>query len=136
MDVFEEAARKYSRDDTTNARGGLLGTLVPQGYCRGEQLDRACFEVALGTLEGPVETDYGYHLLLVTERTNCPKLDGDKTRLAQTSDDDVFGTLVVGTQVGTVNPAKIVVDQIGFWSLIIVAGGLVAELAERLVTSL
>jgi len=31
IDTFEEAAKKYSKDDTTNFRGGLLGELVPQG---------------------------------------------------------------------------------------------------------
>lgn len=136
VDVFEEAAGKYSLDDTTNLRGGLLGTLVPQGHCRSPQLDKACFEVDLGVLVGPLETDYGYHLLLVTERTNCPKLDGDKTQLLQTRGDDVFGTLVAGNQVGKVDPAKLMVDHGGFWFLTMVAGGLLAELAEKLVTSL
>lgn len=31
IDAFEEAAKKYSRDETTNFRGGLIGELVPQG---------------------------------------------------------------------------------------------------------
>ena len=41
VDVFEEAAKKYSQDDTTNFRGGLLGNLVPQGYCKSPKLDKA-----------------------------------------------------------------------------------------------
>ena len=31
IDAFEEAAKKYSRDETTNFRGGLIGELAPQG---------------------------------------------------------------------------------------------------------
>ena len=31
IDAFEEAAKKYSRDESTNFRGGLIGELVPQG---------------------------------------------------------------------------------------------------------
>jgi peptidyl-prolyl cis-trans isomerase C len=134
--VFEEAAKRYSMDRTTNTAGGLLGVLVPQGYCRSEELDRACFEVTLGIMEGPIRTQYGYHLILVTERTNCWKLDGDRTQLVQTNDDDIFGTLTVGKQVGKLDPTTIVLDQIGFWFITVIAGGLMAELAERLVTSL
>lgn len=80
VDAFEEAAKRYSQDETTNFRGGLLGELVPQGYCRSAKLDQACFEVRLGIVEGPIETEFGTHLLLVTERTNCPKLDGMQTK--------------------------------------------------------
>ncbi|KAG7340395.1 peptidyl-prolyl cis-trans isomerase [Nitzschia inconspicua] len=137
VDVFEEAAIKYSRDDTTNFRGGLLGTLVPQGYCVCPTLDRACFEVSLGQVVGPFETDYGHHLLLVTERTNCPKLDGDKTLLMQTRGDDIFGTLVVPPTSNSPdvlrNPAQMVLDQLAFWFVVMIAGGIVAELAEKIV---
>ena len=31
IDAFEEAAKKYSRDESTNFQGGLIGELVPQG---------------------------------------------------------------------------------------------------------
>ena len=136
VDVFEEAAKKYSRDESTCENGGLLGELVPQGYCRSRELDRFQFEVPLGELYGPLKTEYGYHLLLVSERTNCPKLDGDCTRLVQTRGDDVFGTLMEGQQVGKANLSQILVDQVQFWALTFVAGGVVAELSEKLVSSL
>lgn len=136
IDVFEEAAKKYSRDDTTNFRGGLIGELVPQGYCRSPELDRLQFSVALGEIVGPLETDYGFHLLLVSERTNCPKLDGDKTRMMQTRGDDVFGTLAQGSQAGKVNAGELIVDQVKFWCFTFIAGGILAELSEKLVSSL
>lgn len=134
VDVFEQAAQKYSQDETTNQRGGLLGELVPQGYCRSPQLDQYCFQVPLGSLEGPLESEYGYHLVLVTERTNCPKLDGSQTKLIQTASGDVFGTLVASQQVGQVNISELLVNQAGFWFLTLLAGGIVAELAEKLAT--
>ena len=31
IDAFEAAAKKYSRDESTNFRGGMIGELVPQG---------------------------------------------------------------------------------------------------------
>jgi len=133
IDAFEEAAKKYSRDDTTNYRGGLLGERVPQGYCRSSQLDKYCFSLSLGEVVGPVETDYGYHLILVSERTNCPNLDGDNTFMMQTRGDDVFGTLREGKQFGKPNIPQLFVDQLGFWSLTLVAGGICAELSQKLV---
>ena len=121
IDAFEEAAKKYSRDDTTNFRGGLIGELIPQGHCRSPELDRYQFSVGLGEIAGPLETEYGFHLLLVSERTNCPKLDGDKTLMMQTRGDDVFGTLYEGQQVGKVNVPEILMDQVQFWTFTVIA---------------
>ena len=70
-----------------------------------------------------METEYGYHLMLVSERTNCPKLDGENTFILQTRGDDVFGTLYEGKQVGKVNLPDFVMDQVQFWTLTVVAGG-------------
>jgi peptidyl-prolyl cis-trans isomerase C len=131
IDVFEEAARKYSKDDTTNTNGGLLGVLVAQGYCKSQILDRACFQVPLGLLEGPIESEFGFHLLLVTERTNCPMLDGKNTKLIMQESNDIFGTLRPSDQIGEINILDFVKSQIGFWLLVFVAGGLVAELAGK-----
>lgn len=134
IDVFEEAAKKYSQDETTNFLGGLLGELVPQGYCRSEELDRACFEVRLGDIEGPLQTSYGYHLLLVSERTNCPKLDGRQTKLVRGGGNTGLGDLVPSKQEGKVDVAQFAIDQITFWLLACVAGGIVAELAAQIGT--
>ena len=134
VDVFRDAAQKYSQDDTTNRRGGLLGELVPQGYCRSKILDRACFQVELGQLEGPIESEFGHHLLLVTERTNCPKLDGTKTKLMQLRGDDVFGTLVPSKQVGSPDVASFALQQFGYWIFVFFAGGILAEVIARLVS--
>ena len=53
VDAFEAAAKKYSRGGETAANGGLLGELVPQGYCRAGELDEACFRAPLGDVCGP-----------------------------------------------------------------------------------
>lgn len=135
VDVFEEAAKKYSQDGTTNFRGGLLGELVPQGYCQNAELDRACFEVRLGEIEGPIQTKYGYHLLLVSERTNCPNLDGVKTKLVRQGESG-RGTLIEAEQVGKVNIAKFAAEQVTFWLMACVAGGVVAELAAQVTSNL
>ena len=54
VDAFSAAAAKYSQDDETAVRGGLLGEMVPQGYCRANELDQKCFEVALGDVVGKI----------------------------------------------------------------------------------
>jgi peptidyl-prolyl cis-trans isomerase C len=129
VDAFEQAAKRYSKDETTSARGGLLGELVPQGYCRIPELDRACFSLRLGIVEGPIESEFGYHLILVTERTNCPKLDGKNTKLVRKkgSNDAI---LVPSPQVGQVG-VEFVAGQVVFWIFCLFAGGTVAELAAQ-----
>ena len=129
-DVFSRAAQKYSRDETTNYRGGLLGELVPQGYCRDSVLDRACFEVRLGEIEF-IESDYGIHLVLVQERTNCPKLDGVNTKLVE-SNRNGLGQLVPSQQEGKIEVSKVLRDQALFWLGVSVAGGLVAEMSASI----
>ena len=130
IDAFEQAAMKFSRDDTTNYRGGLLGELVPQGYCRSPELDAACFRVRLGQIEGPIESTFGYHLLLVSERTNCPKLDGTYTKLVPGKGGQ--GELVRSKQVGRVDVTEMVKDQTMFLASIFVAGGILAEVVASL----
>ena len=130
VDAFEEAARRYSRDETTNFRGGLIGELAPQGYCRSPQLDKACFEVRLGVVEGPIETEFGTHLLLVSERTNCPKLDGTITKLVRHSEKQNDSLLIPSTQVGNAD-LSFVTGQVAFWLYAFVAGGILAEVVSR-----
>ena len=130
VDAFSAAAAKYSQDDETAVRGGLLGEMVPQGYCRANELDKACFEVALGDVAGPIESEYGYHLLLVTERTNCPKLDGRYTRIVRGED----GTSAKFVERGTGSSedlAKLTLQQVGFWLGVTFAGGALAEIAAK-----
>lgn len=130
VDAFSQAAKKYSRCEDTAENGGLLGKLVPQGYCLAPELDRACFEVQLGDIAGPIESDYGYHLLLVEERLNCPKLDGAYTKIVRGGNN---GNEIEfrGKDKDDNNMALFVLQQIGFWIGISFAGGIVAEIAAK-----
>lgn len=127
IDAFEAAAKKFSRNETTNFRGGLIGELVPQGYCRSVELDQACFSVRLGEIEGPLESDYGFHLILVSERTNCPKLDGSKTKLVR---DGKVTRLVEGEQIGRPD-AKYFSQVLAFLAYAFLFGGILAEILAR-----
>ena len=133
VDAFSAAAEKYSRDEETGSNGGLLGTLVPQGYCRAPELDKACFEVPLGEISGPIESDYGYHLILVTERTNCPKLDGEFNRITKGGGKNGAETVFMrDSSIGGNDPIILLAfQQIGFWIAVGFSGGIVAEIAAR-----
>jgi parvulin-like peptidyl-prolyl isomerase len=65
--AWESAARKYSQDQASKDRGGLLEGLV-QG--QGDpQLDEQVFNAAEGELVGPFETDRGFYLIEVVDST-------------------------------------------------------------------
>jgi len=74
-DAFLAAAKKYSCDEGTAYEGGLLGTLVPQGYCQAPELDRACFEVPLGEICGPIESECSKEEMVIWCR--CWRLGSD-----------------------------------------------------------
>ncbi len=47
--------------------GGDLGQFAPGMMV--PEFDKVCFSAEIGSLEGPIETQFGYHLIEVTERT-------------------------------------------------------------------
>lgn len=47
-------------------RGGNLGTFKPGMMVK--EIDRVCFEKEVGVVHGPVETQFGSHLILITRR--------------------------------------------------------------------
>jgi len=133
IDAFSQAARRYSLDGETKSNGGQLGTMLPQGACRRvPELDKACFEVPLGQIAGPIETEYGFHLLLVEERTNCAKLDGEYSKIVRGGADGTETVFVRpnGKEEGS-DFVGLIVDQLGLWVGILFAGGIVAELSVR-----
>ena len=63
--TFEEATRKHSLCPS-GARGGDLGSFS-QGQMVPE-FDKVVFNDELHTVHGPVQTQFGYHLLEITSR--------------------------------------------------------------------
>ncbi len=63
---FADVAKEHSQCPS-GARGGDLGT-----FGRGQmvpEFDTVVFNEALNTVHGPVKTQFGYHLLEITART-------------------------------------------------------------------
>ncbi len=64
---FAEVAREHSTCPS-GRQGGDLGEFGPGQMVK--EFDEVVFSGALNTVHGPVKTQFGYHLLEITERTD------------------------------------------------------------------
>lgn len=62
---FAALAREHSRCPS-GKQGGDLGEFGPGQMV--PEFDRVVFSAAVGEVQGPVKTDFGYHLVEVTNR--------------------------------------------------------------------
>lgn len=78
---FAEAADKYSEDDGNKQQpsGGFLGEFYRRGQLI-EEFAEAAFKCKPGVVSDPVETEFGYHLILVTKRDEGQPFDFEKGR--------------------------------------------------------
>ena len=61
-----ELAKQHSSCPSGRA-GGALGTFSPGQMV--EEFDQVVFSAPVGVVQGPVKTQFGYHLVEVTHRT-------------------------------------------------------------------
>ena len=64
---FAEIAKQHS-NCPSGARGGELGEFAPGQMVR--EFDEVVFSGELHKVHGPVQTQFGYHLLEITSRTD------------------------------------------------------------------
>ena len=64
---FATLAREHS-DCPSGQKGGDLGEFGPGRMVK--EFDAVVFSAEVGTVHGPVKTQFGYHLLEVTSRTD------------------------------------------------------------------
>ncbi len=64
---FAELAREHSHCPSGRTGGGL-GEFGPGRMVR--EFDDVCFNEAVGVVHGPVQTQFGYHLIEITDRTD------------------------------------------------------------------
>lgn len=62
---FEELAAENSEDTLTAANGGDLGVLTRTQLS--DELGGAIFSIGVGEIEGPVKTDFGFHVVRLDE---------------------------------------------------------------------
>ncbi len=75
---FAAEAKKYSDDPGTKDNGGELGA-VPKGEMV-KEFDDVLFSLKKGEISQPVKTQYGYHLIQVTEITPAKQQTLDEVR--------------------------------------------------------
>ncbi len=63
---FAELAKKYSEDENNRERGGDLGSF-PRGEMA-KPFDDAAFTANIGEIAGPVQTNFGVHLIKVADK--------------------------------------------------------------------
>jgi peptidyl-prolyl cis-trans isomerase C len=63
---FAAVAREHS-NCPSSSRGGDLGSFGPGMMVR--EFDEVVFSAPVNTVQGPVKTQFGYHLIEVTSRT-------------------------------------------------------------------
>ncbi len=64
---FAELAKEHS-SCPSGAQGGDLGSFGPGQMV--PEFDQVVFSADIGVVQGPVKTQFGYHLLEVTSRTD------------------------------------------------------------------
>jgi peptidyl-prolyl cis-trans isomerase C len=63
---FSELAKEHSQC-RSGARGGDLGTFGPGQMV--PAFDKVVWSAPIGEIQGPIKTDFGYHLILVNKRS-------------------------------------------------------------------
>ena len=64
---FAALAKQHSECPSAR-RGGDLGEFTPGQMVK--EFDRVVFSAPVGEVQGPVQTQFGYHLVEVTQRTD------------------------------------------------------------------
>ncbi|MGA9598140.1 MAG: peptidylprolyl isomerase [Acidimicrobiia bacterium] len=106
---FATVATDVSIDTTSGANGGDLGCVSPSQW--DPDFADAAMNAEIGAVTGPVETQFGFHLILVTSRTE----DTTDEIISQLADQRL-SDLVGGWYLTSVTDAAITVDpQFGTW---------------------
>ncbi len=64
--VFEDVARRYSMDQSSAMRGGLMGNVNPGRFPWA--FEKAAYDTPVGGISEPVNSGFGWHIIRVDER--------------------------------------------------------------------
>ncbi len=65
---FSELAKEFSTDQGSAKKGGDLGYFAKGMMVK--EFENACFNGKVGEVQKPIKTNYGYHIIKVTDRTD------------------------------------------------------------------
>jgi parvulin-like peptidyl-prolyl isomerase len=110
---FGTLAKDNSTDTGSGANGGDLGCVGKGTYV--PEFEDAVFSAPVGEVVGPVQTQYGFHLIKVSER-NTPPFDEIKDKVAQTISGTIDAAFSDYFQ-GAISGADVSVsDKYGTWN--------------------
>ncbi len=101
---FAALAQEFSIDAGSGANGGALGCVDPQGYV--PEFRDAVIAAEVDDIVGPVQTDFGYHIIVVTGYEDPAAIEADFSAIF----DDVVVAIdpEFGTWDAELNPPKVV----------------------------
>ena len=106
---FAAIATEVSLDPGSGANGGDLGCASPSGFVG--PFAEATLTAELDAVTDPVETEFGYHLILVTDRIDAPT-DSVRAYLEQTRSQNALDAWFLAM----IEDADIaVIDSVGVW---------------------
>lgn len=106
---FGELATELSIDTQSGANAGDLGCVAPSGFV--PEFAEAAMDAEIDTPTEPVESQYGYHIILVSSRTTAEEAD-----VLEYLDSIAKYGAVDDWFIGSVEAANVVVDDsVGVW---------------------
>ncbi len=106
---FGELATELSIDTQSGANAGDLGCVAPSGFVA--EFAEATMNAEIGTPTEPVESEYGYHIILVSSRTTA-----DEDAVLEYLDSTAKYGAVDAWFIASVEAANVVVaDNVGVW---------------------
>ena len=90
--VFAKLARQHSTDQSNSKKGGNLGWVSPGSLV--PPFEKAMDSLSVGEISGPVRTEFGVHVLLVTGRRQQPYSavsDEIEARLSGDAAEEAYG---------------------------------------------
>jgi foldase protein PrsA len=108
---FAALATEFSLDPGSGANGGDLGCASPSGFVG--PFAEATLAAELDTVTDPIETEFGFHLIVVNDRIEATTEDV-RTYLTETRSQDALSTwftaMIEGADIT-------VIDSVGVWVL-------------------
>ena len=85
--AFSDLAAQVSQCPSAN-RGGNLGTFKPGMMVK--EFDKVVFDEEVGKVHGPISTQFGEHLILITRRYEGRGEEIGSTRRGEVGHDQIF----------------------------------------------
>ncbi|AWO73773.1 MULTISPECIES: peptidylprolyl isomerase [Geobacillus] len=77
---FSKLAKEYSQDPGSASNGGDLGWFGPGKMVK--EFEEAAYKLKVGEVSDPVKTDYGYHIIKVTDKEKKKSFNEMKDEIA------------------------------------------------------